>query len=596
MVVCANGHSFCSRCCAHIEVCAQCRQPCLAAKIVNISLLRILEPRAKALEDIPEIPNEQLRDIKKEPLASGSYSDVFLCTWKNQKTIIKKLRLNPKSDQLKEIKRETSLAISLLHPNIVRVYGTTRLMDGMMAIVMEFADMGDLCRVNMDKLSKDQKISVAYEIGSGISFLHSRRVAHRDLKPENVLLFGRKPVPKITDFGSSKVIQTMIQSTTMAGTVKYAAPELLHKGTVYGESVDIYSLAVILYELFSGEDAFSGYSLMQVMMAMSRQERPTFPEDFPPALLELVRSGWDEEPSNRCDIAELKEALQSMTTADLRVNTTSFNAISKATSVSAMNQKKETDRAIMPVSLISMKWPVGSDTVVTGRLREEMIGNIEQKSNMRNMITASVLKAMEMVPRHLFMEPSRVNGSAEEKLKNAYTYNKAMGATKTSNESSPEIIGSMLSLVKIETGASILLVGGKGGYINSVVAQVAGINGKVVTVTAREDILNTCKERVDNNSPLRHSMQWNLVSSVQDVDTLLHAFGDETFHAIIYCGSVPFLPKSLLPLLSSDGGSILAPVQLEEGRQQIQMLICSPEKDLEVRAITDFGVIFEEAK
>ena len=69
-----------------------------------------------------------------------------------------------------------------------------------------------------------------------------------------------------------------------------------------------------------------------------------------------------------------------------------------------------------------------------------------------------------------------------------YTYNKAMGATKHSNESSPEIIGSQLSLVKIETGASVLLVGGKGGYINSLVAQIVGINGKVVTASANKEI------------------------------------------------------------------------------------------------------------
>jgi hypothetical protein len=64
------------------------------------------------------------------------------------------------------------------------------------------------------------------------------------------------------------------------------------------------------------------------------------------------------------------------------------------------------------------------------------------KSNFRAKITASILKAMEVVPRHLFMEPTRVSGSStKEKIETVYNYNQAMGATEWSNESSPEIIG-----------------------------------------------------------------------------------------------------------------------------------------------------------
>ena len=75
--------------------------------IVNIALLKIVEPRAQALAEVPEIPHEQLKIEKKEPLATGSYSEVFLYKWNNQQAIVKKLRLIPKTDQLKEIKRET---------------------------------------------------------------------------------------------------------------------------------------------------------------------------------------------------------------------------------------------------------------------------------------------------------------------------------------------------------------------------------------------------------------------------------------------------------------------------------------------------------
>ena len=137
----------------------------------------------------------------------------------------------------------------------------------------------------------------------------------------------------------------------------------------------------------------------------------------------------------------------------------------------------------------------------------EMTVCLKQKSNMKQIISGSVLKALAAVPRHLFLEPTRVKGSPDEKLRTAYAYNKAMDATTApSNESSPEIIGAMLSLVKIETGANVLLVGGKGGYINSVVGQIVGINGHVVTASANSQILEICKARVNGNSPFMFSM------------------------------------------------------------------------------------------
>ena len=69
---------------------------------------------------------------------------MLLFKWNDQKVIVKKIRLLTKSKELSGIKCETSLAISLLHPNIVKVYGTTVLDDGRLGIVMEFADWGDM--------------------------------------------------------------------------------------------------------------------------------------------------------------------------------------------------------------------------------------------------------------------------------------------------------------------------------------------------------------------------------------------------------------------------------------------------------------------
>ena len=69
----------------------------------------------------------------------------------------------------------------------------------------------------------------------------------------------------------------------------------------------------------------------------------------------------------------------------------------------------------------------------------------------------------------------------------------------------------------------MLLVGGKGGYINSLIAQIVGINGEVVTVSANKEILLVCQERV-GNSPFDDTMKWKVVSSVQDPNIILGEF------------------------------------------------------------------------
>ncbi len=322
----------------------------------------------------------------------------------------------------------------------------------------------------------------------GLAYLHSKRVAHRDLKPDNILLFGDALiVAKISDFGTSKVLQTMLTNTSMAGTPKYTAPELLEEGSHYGASADVFSLSMVLYELFTGKDPFPKCStIVQVISAMMRNVRPEIPATFPRPLGDLVKRGWSTNPTDRPEAGAFQEALRSSfpqvapkkpTTSDRRVNI----------NITAAGRAAEVAVSAPSVPLISMGWsgPEACDELDSKAKRAAMVASLRE-SDKKTMFTGSVLKAMEAVPRHLFIEPSRYTGSSRQQLVDtAYAHNRAMGATATSNESSPEIIGVQLSLVKLEPGASVLIVGGKGGYIVSLVAQITGVNGTVVTVTSQ---------------------------------------------------------------------------------------------------------------
>ena len=79
-------------------------------------------------------------------------------------------------------------------------------------------------------------------------------------------------------------------------------------------------------------------------------------------------------------------------------------------------------------------------------------------------------------------------------------------------------------MLQIETGSRVLLVGGKGGYINSLVAQIVGINGKVVTVSSNQEILDTCRGRAETSSPFKNVMEWKFMKSVSDTNVILKEF------------------------------------------------------------------------
>jgi serine/threonine protein kinase len=190
---------------------------------------RIKDERQQLLDNIQMIPISHLQRLRELPVAQGSYADVFQCKWYGANVALKQLRINPKANQMDDIKLEAALCFKMRHPNIVAIFGLTMLENNHMGLVMEWADQGSLTG-SMQGMEQDTKIKVSLGICEGLAYMHFNKIAHRDLKPENILLFGDKTIAKISDFGTSKVIQTIITSTGPVGTPKYCAPELMREG------------------------------------------------------------------------------------------------------------------------------------------------------------------------------------------------------------------------------------------------------------------------------------------------------------------------------------------------------------------------------
>jgi serine/threonine protein kinase len=190
---------------------------------------RIKNKINEIVSEIPEISATEIERMSQLPSATGSYADIFQCKFKGSFVALKLLRIRANENQTFDIQREAALCFQVQHPNIVALLGLTRLENNYMGIVMEWADQGNL-RENMGKMNPAEKIEVSLCICEGLDYMHSLPIAHRDLKPENVLIYGDKTLAKISDFGTYKIIQTIIVGTNMVGTPKYSAPETILKG------------------------------------------------------------------------------------------------------------------------------------------------------------------------------------------------------------------------------------------------------------------------------------------------------------------------------------------------------------------------------
>ncbi len=223
---CANNHFFCKHCCSLLKDCPSCEQKLTEDEKFGI----IKEKREKFLQAIPRIPINQLQRQSMIPHATGSYADIYLCKWNNTNLVaLKQLRIMPKANKMDDLQFEAAICFQMHHPNIVKLFGLTKLENDHLGLVMEWADQGSLSK-NMENMENKEKIKVSLCICEGLAYMHSNRIAHRDLKPENILLFGDKTKAKISDFGTSKIIQTIIVNTDLVGTFKYSAPELMGAG------------------------------------------------------------------------------------------------------------------------------------------------------------------------------------------------------------------------------------------------------------------------------------------------------------------------------------------------------------------------------
>jgi hypothetical protein len=162
--------------------------------------------------------------------------------------------------RLTQLHTEVRMARQVSHPNVCRVYDIDEI-DGHTFLSMEYVDGEDLASLlrRVGRFPEDRALEIGREICAGLAAAHERDVVHRDLKPANVMLDGTGKV-RLTDFGLAGAAGEAIR----AGTPAYMAPEQLAGNEVTPRS-DIYSLGLVLYEIFTGQRALDGKNLAELI-------------------------------------------------------------------------------------------------------------------------------------------------------------------------------------------------------------------------------------------------------------------------------------------------------------------------------------------
>lgn len=265
---------------------------------------------------------------------------------------LKLLKPEIASDQnmMDRFKNELLFARKITHKNVCRVHEFNRI-GGIAYTSMEFVGGESLRSVlnRFGSLPPRKAMDVAQQICSGLKEAHAQGIVHRDLKPENVMIDAQGNV-KIMDFGIARSMEAVTRLTgSMVGTPAYMAPEQV-AGKPVDYRTDIYSLGLMLYEIFTGSQAFHADTPVAVALKQLR-ESPPLPHEVEPSIPVPVERAilkcLEKEPPKRFQsISELENALRSHAPAAAPANITATHSSHAAAAlpIGALAAKSETKR------------------------------------------------------------------------------------------------------------------------------------------------------------------------------------------------------------------------------------------------------------
>ena len=242
-------------------------------------------------------------------------------------------------ERVARFEREAQVVASLNHPNIAQIHGVQEV-GTHRALVLELVDGPTLAdRILQGAIPVAEALPIAKQIAEAVEAAHEHGVVHRDLKPANIKVREDGTV-KVLDFGLAKAIEAaagsaltgqghsnMSQSPTITspamtmggvilGTAAYMSPEQA-RGKIVDRRADIWAFGVVLYEMLTGQRAFVGDTISDVMARVIEREPDwtVLPSATPPSLRRLLMLCLKKDPRTRLrDIGEVRRQIDEMLT------------------------------------------------------------------------------------------------------------------------------------------------------------------------------------------------------------------------------------------------------------------------------------------
>ncbi|KAJ0079934.1 hypothetical protein Patl1_24530 [Pistacia atlantica] len=263
-----------------------------------------------------------------ELVGEGSFGKVYKGRRKftGQTVAMKFIMKHGKSEKdIHNLRQEIEILRKLKHENIIEMLDSFESPQEF-CVVTEFAQ-GELFEILEDDkcLPEEQVQAIAKQLVRALHYLHSNRIIHRDMKPQNILI-GAGSIVKLCDFGFARAMSTnTVVLRSIKGTPLYMAPELVREQP-YNHTADLWSLGVILYELFVGQPPFytnSVYALIRHIV----KDPVKYPDNMSPNFRSFLKGLLNKVPQNRLTWPALlehpfvKETSDELEARELRAST-----------------------------------------------------------------------------------------------------------------------------------------------------------------------------------------------------------------------------------------------------------------------------------
>jgi serine/threonine protein kinase len=223
--------------------------------------------------------------------------------------------LSNDADALERLKREVSAARRISHSNVIRTYDIAE-SNGLHYVSMEYFPGTSLKEYvkQHGALSVMEAYNIGLQICNGLEAAHAQGIVHRDLKSQNIIIDSTQHI-KIIDFGLAFMthMQGLTATGLIMGTPEYMAPEQV-AGKKVDERADLYSLGIILYEIFTGKVPFTGDSAISIGFQQMK-DPPQRPQEInpqvPPEVERVILKALEKDPSHRYrTVKEMREDLE----------------------------------------------------------------------------------------------------------------------------------------------------------------------------------------------------------------------------------------------------------------------------------------------